>query len=212
MDAPFLADSRCYFAGGTAIALQLGEFRESVDVDFLCADREGYRLLRAAVFDSGLSALFPHGVETLREVRADRDGVRAILAIDGVPIKFEIVREARIALSGEAVEAIPVPCLSRTDLYAEKLLANADRCGDKAAMSRDIVDLLMMTARWGTIPDAAWAKARDAYGSAVDRACEKALALLDGDAPFRDSCFVRLGIDPSVQAELLDVMADLRPR
>lgn len=33
LDADFLATSRCYFGGGTAITLRHGEFRESVDID-----------------------------------------------------------------------------------------------------------------------------------------------------------------------------------
>ncbi len=35
LDAEFLAQSGCYFGGGTAIVLSLNEYRESMDVDFL---------------------------------------------------------------------------------------------------------------------------------------------------------------------------------
>ncbi|MEH0072719.1 nucleotidyl transferase AbiEii/AbiGii toxin family protein [Pannonibacter sp. Pt2-lr] len=45
------------FGGGTAIVLQLDEYRESVDIDFLCASQEGYRLIRQAVFGAGLAGL-----------------------------------------------------------------------------------------------------------------------------------------------------------
>lgn len=38
-----LRNANCYFAGGTAISLLLDEFRESVDIDFLCSSAEGYR-------------------------------------------------------------------------------------------------------------------------------------------------------------------------
>jgi hypothetical protein len=37
-----LNQTQCYFGGGTAIALSLAEYRESRDVDFLCASNEGY--------------------------------------------------------------------------------------------------------------------------------------------------------------------------
>jgi hypothetical protein len=37
----FLRQSSAYFGGGTSIALQIREYRESVDVDFLCNDAEG---------------------------------------------------------------------------------------------------------------------------------------------------------------------------
>ena len=137
MDAALLREARCYFAGGTAIALQLEEFRESVDIDFLCADQTGYRMLRAAVFDHGLAALFPAGIEIIRDMRADRDGIRAVLAVESMPVKFEIVREARISLEPADVPGIPVPCLSRIDLFAEKLLANADRYGLVSSLKRN---------------------------------------------------------------------------
>ncbi|MEO9632426.1 MAG: nucleotidyl transferase AbiEii/AbiGii toxin family protein [Sulfitobacter sp.] len=46
LDGDLLLDAECYFGGGTAIVLNLGEYRESVDIDFLCASKEGYRKLR----------------------------------------------------------------------------------------------------------------------------------------------------------------------
>lgn len=45
LDAELLRGHRCYFGGETAIALQQGEFRESVDIDFLISDLESYRAL-----------------------------------------------------------------------------------------------------------------------------------------------------------------------
>jgi hypothetical protein len=47
-DAGLLAEARCYFGGGTAVVLLLGENRESIDIGFLGADRDGYRTVRAA--------------------------------------------------------------------------------------------------------------------------------------------------------------------
>lgn len=46
LDASLLAHSHCFFGGGTAIALRYGEYRESVDIDFLVSDIDGYRQLR----------------------------------------------------------------------------------------------------------------------------------------------------------------------
>lgn len=43
LDAKILADHACYFGGGTAIALMHGEYRESVDIDFLVSDLDKYR-------------------------------------------------------------------------------------------------------------------------------------------------------------------------
>lgn len=207
MDAGFLKSASCYFGGGTAIALQLGEFRESIDIDFLCADQEGYRLLRSSVFDQGLGKLFPGGVDLLREVRADRDGIRAIVTAEGTPVKFEIVREARIALAGTDVAGIPVPCLTPTDLFAEKLLANADRWGDKSAMSRDIIDLMVMQQHWGDIPAPAWEKARGAYGDAVSAAYAKALDMLQADSAYLAACLTRMGVNAATAEYLRHILA-----
>lgn len=132
MDADVLQRADCYFGGGTAIALMADEYRESVDIDFLCASADGYRLLRELVADNTLNSLMREPVRLARDLRKDRDKIYTAID-DGSgqpPIKLEIVREARIALDGERVIGIPVPVLSRSDLYAEKILANADRWPD----------------------------------------------------------------------------------
>lgn len=41
LDGNLLAKAHCFFGGGTAITLALGEYRESVDIDFLCASKVG---------------------------------------------------------------------------------------------------------------------------------------------------------------------------
>src|SRR5215203_4533432 len=46
LDADLLAAHACWFGGGTAMALRYGEYRESVDIDFLVSDAKGYRALR----------------------------------------------------------------------------------------------------------------------------------------------------------------------
>jgi Nucleotidyl transferase AbiEii toxin, Type IV TA system len=71
LDGSFFASVHCYFGGGTAIALALGEYRESVDVDFLCSSMDGYRTLRAAVFDGKLGPLARQPLTLLRELRVD---------------------------------------------------------------------------------------------------------------------------------------------
>lgn len=43
LNAPLLRDNHCLFGGGTAIALMHGEYRESIDIDFLVSDIGGYR-------------------------------------------------------------------------------------------------------------------------------------------------------------------------
>lgn len=102
LDAHLLLRAEAWFGGGTAIVLNLGEYRESVDIHFLCASQDGYRLLREATFGGSLEkiTLPGSGVAQLREVRADLYGIRTQIEVDGTRIKFEIVREARITLAG----------------------------------------------------------------------------------------------------------------
>ena len=78
LDADQLAAHACLFGGGTAMALRHGEYRESVDIDFLVSDREGYRALRQRLSGpQGMRAIARPGMtlSQAREVRAD--GVRA---------------------------------------------------------------------------------------------------------------------------------------
>ena len=47
-DARFLSETCCYFGGGTRIVMELDEYRESLDIDLLCADKDGYRAIRSS--------------------------------------------------------------------------------------------------------------------------------------------------------------------
>jgi hypothetical protein len=169
-NSDILSEAQCYFGGGTAIVLSLAEYRESRDIDFLCASNTGYRLLRNLVSQDNLGPLLKEPIRYCREVRADRYGIRTVLDVDGEPIKVEIVSEGRIELKCRLDPVFQVPTLVQEDMYAEKLLANADRGLDRSFMSRDMIDLAMMIDHWGDIPDCAWEKARDAYGEHVVKA------------------------------------------
>src|SRR3954466_4869430 len=143
-----LAERHCYFGGGTAMALRYGEYRESVDIDFLVADRNGYRDLRQML--GGAAGLAPLvradlKVEPARELRADQYGIRTQVRSGAALIKFEIVFEARIAFDvpGPEDQVCGVRTLAPIDLAAEKLLANTDRWPDDGVFSRDLIDLAM---------------------------------------------------------------------
>jgi len=45
----YLGSHNILFGGGTRIALELKEYRTSVDIDFLCANAEAYRAVRRQV-------------------------------------------------------------------------------------------------------------------------------------------------------------------
>ena len=74
---------------------------------------------------------------------------RGRVQVDGQPIKFEIVFEARIALEAPGADdaVCGVPSLTPLDMATSKLLANADRWLDDGVFSRDLIDLAMMTPR-----------------------------------------------------------------
>lgn len=169
MNHRMLMDNKCWFGGGTAIVLRFGEYRRSLDVDFLCSDTDGYRELRNALVGKGPGALFPDDVRSVREVRADQYGIRMFLEHRGLPIKFEIVRESRITVEGETDPVLQVPTLLVRDMFAEKLLANSDRCMDRSTAYRDAVDLGRLVEATGSIPDEALAKAIAAYGDDIER-------------------------------------------
>lgn len=170
MDPVFLADAGCFFGGGTQLAMTLGEYRESRDIDFLCARRSGVRALREEVTNRSLGAVLRAPLELAREVRTDRDGIRTFLLVDGTRLKFEIVFEGRIDLDGDLDRALGVPALRPHYAVAEKLLANADRGLDESTLARDVIDLAFAAAGFGKPTfDAGLALAEEVYGAAVRR-------------------------------------------
>lgn len=197
LNADFLAQSGCYFGGGTAIVLSINEYRESVDVDFLCSSLDGYRALRNTITTASLGDIVSQPVELAREVRADRYGIRTFVRMEGIPIKFEIVSEGRIDITGSIDPIFGVPTLSREDMYAEKLLANADRYGDMSVASRDAIDLAMLIEHWGNVPDQAWFKVRRAYGLSIDTSYMKAIELVS-DQAYLASCLKKMHMDPAL--------------
>lgn len=174
-----LLKNRCLFGGGTAIALKHGEYRESVDIDFICSSVDGYREVRQAVNELDPSWLFKEPVNIVRKPRVDQYGIRLAAAVDNTPVKIEIIFEGRIALKDPLPEDIIEGIWSMTeeDLVATKLMANADRFLDDVVMSRDIIDLAMITPN-GTLNPIGVAKARNAYGDSIDRALTRGKGLL----------------------------------
>lgn len=191
LNAPLLAANACLFGGGTAIAMAHGEYRESVDIDFLVSNLEGYRALRQlATGPQGLLALARPGaaLRQLRELRADQYGMRTLVAAGAVDtaetpgagaIKFEIVLEARITLAAPrtADQICGVATLSPLDMAASKLLANADRWADDSVFSRDLIDLAMLQPKRKLLQQAI-AKARLAYGDGVEVSLQQAIGSL----------------------------------
>jgi hypothetical protein len=195
LDADFLQASACFFGGGTRIVLGLGEYRESADIDFLCSNLDGYRTLRSQVTQRSLGRIGVSALPLAREVLADRYGIRTAFDVDGEKIKFEVILEARVALSGFRDPETGVPALDWPSCFAEKLLANADRWNDESFCSRDLIDLAFMLARRDAkAAMQGYAAARAAYGKAIDLSLRRALAKVREKGEYRRRCVAALQI------------------
>ena len=199
LDGDALRQHGCLFGGGTCIALRYGEYRESVDIDFLVSDAAGYRELRQLLTSpAGLNALVrpsAQPLEMLREVRADQYGLRTAVQMDGQAIKFEIVREARMELETPANDDVVcgVHTLTPLDMAASKLLANSDRWADDSVFSRDVIDLAMMGLPL-PLQRRALAKAEQAYGPAVARDLTKAIDRLQERQGWLERCMLAMAM------------------
>ena len=185
-----------FFGGGTRIVLELGEYRESADIDFLCASRDGYRSLRSAVGEHSLGPIARGRLRLAREVIADRYGIRTVLEFGRAErLKLEIILEARIELAGEVVKDLPVPVLDAASCCAEKFLANSDRWLDESVLGRDIIDLAFMAARWGADPlRVGRTIATDAYGKAASADAKRAATKMLERADWRRRCVAALSL------------------
>lgn len=206
LDPSVLAAHGCWFGGGTAMALRYGEYRESIDIDFLVADRAGYRDLRQKLGGvAGLGPLLRPGLklELARELRADQYGIRTHVRSGAALIKFEIVLEGRIAFEapGPEDQVCGIATLVPLDLAAEKLLANADRWPDDAVFSRDLIDLAMQQGGRALL-QAACAKAESAYGDSVRKSLADAVEALRRRPHRLGECMVALGITSVSKAQL----------
>jgi len=199
LDGSLLMQHNCLFGGGTAIALRYGEYRESVDMDFLVSNIDSYRQLRLLTTDlHGIMALFQKNsgsVSQIREVRADQYGIRTMLSVANQQIKFEIILEGRVKLQqpGENDQICGVATLSPLDMVTSKLLANSDRWADEGVFNRDLIDLAMMQPS-KTLLRAAITKAEQSYGKAIVEDIDKAVEKLRLRGNWLERCMLALDI------------------
>lgn len=193
LNGALLKEHRCLFGGGTAIALRFGEYRESVDIDFLLSDLTHYRSLRQLLTGTeGINAIVLPGqppLAQLRDIRADQYGIRTMLSVAQQTIKFEIVLEGRIELAAPTAKDVvcDIPTLTVLDMAASKLLANSDRWADDGVFNRDVIDLAMMQLRLPLLRQAI-AKAEAAYGQAIRVDLEKAIHRLQQRQGWLERC------------------------
>lgn len=175
-----LKEHSCLFGGGTVIALRFGEYRESVDIDFLLSDVTRYQSLRQLLKGAdGINAILLPGqpfLTQLRDIRADQYGIRTMISVEGQPIKFEIILEGRIELAAPTAKDVVcgISTLTVLDMVASKLLANSDRWSDDGVFSRDLIDLAMIQPRLPLLRRAI-AKTNAVYGQAISVDLGKAI-------------------------------------
>ena len=200
LNGPVLQAHHCLFGGGTAMALRYGEYRESVEIDFLVSDLGSYRSLRHALTGPQSMAAITHPdaqpLQQAREMRADQYGIRTTLRVQEQPIKFEIVLEGRITLDAPAPSdtLCGIATLTPLDMATSKLLANSDRCMDDGVFSRDLIDLAMMAAPLPLLRQAV-AKAEQAYGPSILRDLDKAIRRMQERQTWLDRCIQAMAID-----------------
>ena len=199
LNAQLLLENKCLFGGGTLIALIFGEYRESVDIDFLVSDILCYRRLREIVTGSGgIAHIFKEeSTQTIcfGDVRTDQYGIRTSILVAGQPIKFEIVLEGRIELELPSPSDVicGVSTLTKLDMATSKLLANSDRWGDDSVFNRDVIDLAMIPISLPTLRRAI-AKAETAYGKSILRDLNLAIERLESRQNWLEHCIDVLSI------------------
>ena len=198
LDGDLLKQHNCLFAGGTAIALRYGEYRESVDIDFLVSDLASYRHLRNLVREQGLQSLMRStdaGQLQASGIRSDQYGIRTKVFVQGKPIKFEIVLEGRIALAKPRKKdsILGVATLTTLDMAASKLLANSDRGLDIGMHCRDVIDLAMLNLSKTEFFEAA-TKSKAAYGEAILKDLARVIDRLGEENGLLERCMKAMDI------------------
>ncbi len=98
-DSSFFQRHHIIFGGGTRIAMEIDEYRESVDIDIICPTISAYKAARSEISSNSLGKLVKKEFNYLREIRADRYAARTFIEIDKIPIKVEIISFADYRLN-----------------------------------------------------------------------------------------------------------------
>lgn len=203
----------CLFGGGTAIALTHGEYRESVDIDFLVSDLGGFRQIRELLTTpEGLRPVLVPGaaLELARPIRSSSYKLEALLRVDGVPIKFEVVLEGHIKLDAPVARTCGLSTLTDVDMLATKLMANSDRLFADETNNRDLIDMAMMRPSKDLMAQAS-AKVRETiYKNSFEPNLLKAIERVQTRAGWLDECLQTMHIDMP-KAAMLEAIKRLSP-
>ncbi len=204
LDAEILKKGSASKVGRTLLALDFEEYRWSRDVDFICSvSSSGYKYLRNVVFDSGYQGLFRDLSKiNIGRGTTDQYGIRMVVLVDDEPIKTEIIAEVRFELDlPRYPKWSPVACLSLSDCFTSKLLANSDRFADESVESRDLIDLAVLRLQ-SIIPPEAVKKAEKAYE--VMRPLKRAIQSFQERPEYRRQCFASLQIEKQQVPKIID--------
>jgi Nucleotidyl transferase AbiEii toxin, Type IV TA system len=204
LNRDLLSECRAYFGGGTLISLDLGEYRTSNDIDFICPFGDNYSRLRRSINELTPQILLMDDSHLeISRITIDQYGIRLGIVANGVTIKTEIIAEAGFELDPpRQPNWSPVQCLSVSDCFTSKLLANADRYNDSSVRSRDLIDLAHLRLA-GSIPTSAIAKSEAAYYRAMP-ALTDALTQFQRDLDWRFDCYEQLNISPIDRSRTID--------
>jgi hypothetical protein len=120
------------------------------------------------------------------------------IVVDGIPIKTEIIAEARFELDSPRQPSwSPVKCLSVSDCFTSKLLANTD----PSVHCRDLIDLAFLRNQQ-SIPPLAIEKAEAAYQAIIP--LKTALTKFQADTDLRFHCYENLTISEAFRSKLID--------
>lgn len=198
-----------YFGGGTALALQLNEYRESVDIDFLCSNPAGYRELRGGVFNKAHTYFLPPDIKLARDLQSGRDSIRFWVDLeDGQrPINVEMIRDGEQDDLEPGDRICGVVAISHADAISTKLIANANRGLDRQHGFRDFIDLVMACHAWPTTVPAGFIKAETAYGDQIVKGVERVHHLLHNDGMLLRNAFEQLSVEEPCRQIIGDIVA-----
>lgn len=204
LNSDLFEECKVLFCGGTLLALDFEEYRESKDIDFACQiPTPGYRKLRSVIFNYGFEGLFNnHSGLTIKGETSSHDSIRILVEINQKPIKLEILAWKLFDLDSPRYPAwSPVPCISTNDCFSCKLLSNANRYMDNSVEARDLIDLAILRLQY-IIPQDAIRKAEEVFE--VVRPLQDAIQRFQEKEEFRERCFDNLKINSEYIPKVID--------
>jgi hypothetical protein len=140
LDGPLLRERQCLFGGGTAITLRYGEYRESVDVDFLVSAKEQYRDLRNAM--------------------TGRGGVRAIMRADA-PMLEQFNRDlVDLAMMRPALPLLMAAVAKAAGAYGDAILRDLGRAIERMQSRAGWLERCMQAMAMTDPPALVWQRIR----------------------------------------------------